>query len=109
MGADDANEGNEPGACLEQEFRLARAAAGRLVVLRSAAAERRTARSWLADLTAEHGNRSAARAPAQQAYAAATGRWSELIRQAVAAGHTKADVARAAGCAAPSLYRHLKR
>jgi len=30
------------------------------------------------------------------------------IRQAVAAGHTLADVARAAGCTRPSLYRHLE-
>ena len=76
--------------------------------LRARAAERRAARRWLANLTAEHGNRSPARRPAQDAYAAATARWSALIRQAVAAGHTKADVARAAGCAAPSLYRHLQ-
>jgi hypothetical protein len=75
-----------------------------LADLREAASERRTARRWLADLTAEHGNRSAARQPAQEAYAEATARWSKLIREAVAAGHTKADVARAAGCAAPSLY-----
>jgi len=80
-----------------------------LELLRAGAAERRTARRWLADLTAEHGQRSPARAPAQQAYAEAAARWSQLIRQAVAAGHTMADVARAAGCAAPSLYRHLRR
>ena len=76
--------------------------------LRAAAAGRRAARRWLADLTAEHGNRSPARRPAQDAHAAASAHWSELIRQAVAAGHTKADVARAAGCARPSLYRHLQ-
>jgi len=75
--------------------------------LRIVAAERRAARRWLADLTAEHGNRSAARQPAKEAYAAATARWLQLIRLAVAEGHAKADVARAAGCAAPSLYRHL--
>ena len=79
-----------------------------LDALRGVAAERRSARLWLADLTAEHGQRSSARAPAQAAYAEATTRWSQLIRDAVAAGHTKADVARAAGCAAPSLYRHLR-
>lgn len=78
-----------------------------LEALREVAAERRVARGWLAELTAEHGNRSTARKPAQAAYADATERWSELIREAVVAGHTKADVARAAGCAAPSLYRHL--
>jgi hypothetical protein len=75
--------------------------------LRAAAAERRAARRRLADLTAEHGNRSPAREPAREAYAEATARWSQLIREAVAAGHTKADVARAAGCPAPSLCRHL--
>jgi hypothetical protein len=78
-----------------------------LVALRDAATQRRAARRWLADLTAEHGQRSPTRKPAQDAYAETTERWSQLIREAAAAGHTKADVARAAGCAAPSLYRHL--
>lgn len=80
-----------------------------LELLRSAAADRRAARRWLADLTAEHGQRSVERAPAQAACTAVAARWAQLIRDAVAAGHTKADVARAAGCAAPSLYRHLPR
>jgi AcrR family transcriptional regulator len=35
-------------------------------------------------------------------------RWSTLIRQAATDGHTLADVAGAAGCARPSLYRHLR-
>jgi hypothetical protein len=70
-------------------------------------AEHRSARRWLTDLTAEHGQRSPARASAQEAYAADTTCWSQLIRDAVAAGHTTADLARAAGCAVPSLYRHL--
>ena len=65
-----------------------------LVPLRAAAAERRAARRLLADLTAEHEQRSPARASAQQAHAAATARWSQLIREEAAAmGRVAGDLA----------------
>jgi hypothetical protein len=82
-----------------------------LVELREVAATRRAARWHIADLTAdltaEHGPRSLNHAAAWEAHRAITDRWSQLFRDAVGAGHTKADVARAAG-AAPSLYRLLR-
>ncbi|MBB3084188.1 hypothetical protein [Geodermatophilus sabuli] len=62
----------------------------------------------MADLTAMHGRGSAEQMAAWAAYRVLNDRWSALIRQAAGAGHTLADVARAAGCARPSLYRHLR-
>src|SRR4051812_41785779 len=41
-------------------------------------------------------------------YWAATDRWCALLRHTASAGHTPNDVARAAGFAQPSLYRHLR-
>ncbi|MCZ2826010.1 MULTISPECIES: hypothetical protein [unclassified Modestobacter] len=80
-----------------------------LTELRKAAAARRAARRRIADLTAEHGLGSAGHPAAWDRYRAVNDRWSTLIREAATAGHTLADVARAAGCARPSVYRHLKR
>lgn len=79
-----------------------------LAELRDVAAARRAARRRIADLTAEHGPRSLDRDAAWTTYRAVNGRWSELIRDAVAVGATLSDVARSAGVARPSLYRHLR-
>jgi hypothetical protein len=81
--------------------------AGVLVELRDVAATLREARRRIADLTAEQGRQSPGHAAAWTAYRAVNDRWSALIRRAAGEGHTLADVARAAGCAGPSLYRHL--
>ncbi|MCZ2818021.1 hypothetical protein [Modestobacter sp. VKM Ac-2984] len=79
-----------------------------LAELRDAAADRRQARRHIADLTATHGRGSAEQVAAWEAYRAVNDRWSALIRQAASAGHTVADLARAAGCARASLYQHLR-
>jgi DNA-binding phage protein len=76
-----------------------------LAELRDAAADRRQARRHIA---ATHGRGSTEQVAAWDAYRAVNERWSALIRQTASAGHTLADVARAAGCARPSLYRHLR-
>ncbi|WP_222272948.1 hypothetical protein [Modestobacter marinus] len=67
------------------------------------------ARRRVADLTAGHGSRSAGHAAAWAASHAVIDRWSTLIREAAAAGHSSADDAQAAGCARPSLHGHLRR
>ena len=72
--------------------------------LRATAAERRAARRRMADLYAEHGRYSAERPLARADYEAVNARWAQAIRDAVAAGHTIADVCRAAGCTRPTVH-----
>ena len=81
---------------------------GVLEQLRAVAAQRRVARRVMADVYAEHGRSAPERPAAQAAYEQVCQQWSALIRTAAAVGHPVSEVARAAGCARPSLYRHLR-
>lgn len=84
------------------------ASAGQLLAeLQRAAAVRREARKRMADVNAEPDRPQPAREEARRNFEVTQARWSQLIRDAVAADHPVSDVARAAGVARPSLYRHL--
>ena len=81
---------------------------GELTALRTQADLRRAARRRVADAVAEHGTSSVNAVALRAELHAVNEQWAELIRQAVGAGHALADVARAAGVAAPSLYYRLR-
>lgn len=79
---------------------------GVLRELQAAAAVKRAARRRLADATAEYGPAALELQPHRDAHDTTTTRWVNLLRQAAAAGHPTADIARAAGVAPSSiLYR----
>lgn len=79
-----------------------------LAALCAAAEKRRAVRRQVADAVVDHGSRSPEAVRLRQMLRAVNAEWTELIRQAAAAGPTLADVARAAGVAAPSLYYRLR-
>ncbi|MCO7219493.1 hypothetical protein [Klenkia sp. PcliD-1-E] len=77
--------------------------------LRAAAGRRRAVRRRVADAVVDHGTTSRQALELREVLRAINAEWAELIRRAAAGTHTKADVARAAGVAAPSLYYWLDR
>lgn len=79
-----------------------------LAALRAAAGHRRTARRRVADAVVDHGERSPQAVELREVLRGVNEQWAQLIHQAAAAGHPLADVARAAGVAAPSLYYRLR-
>ena len=80
-----------------------------LATLRAAGDRRRAVRRQIADAVVDHGQRSTQAVELRQILREVTAEWADLIRQAAAAGHPLADIARAAGVAPPSLYYRLRR
>lgn len=80
-----------------------------LDALRAAAERRRAARRRIADAVVDHGTTSRQALELREVLRVINAEWAELTRRAAAGAHTKADIARAAGVAAPSLYYWLDR
>lgn len=79
-----------------------------LSALRAVAGRRRAVRRQVADAVVDHGARSREVLELREVLRSVNVEWAELIRQQAAAGrHTMADIARASGVAAPSLYYRL--